>query len=117
MKYTTSASALAFTLFASNVLSQDCPAGTNRTIEWADCASPTKTDDDGNVSVGSARLQCGILEVPLDWQNIDTRTLRIPLVRIPALNNPLDQSIIVNPGGPGASGVDTVAFGGDDLQA
>ncbi|HWC36118.1 MAG TPA: alpha/beta hydrolase [Mycobacteriales bacterium] len=53
-------------------------------------------------------LQCSTLLVPLDYQHLGGRTLHIAVIREPA-SGQSDGSLIVNPGGPGASGVDFVA--------
>lgn len=116
MLYTQYAAVLAAAFFTHIVYSQDCPTGYSRSIDWKPCPSPKKTYKNGKTVTGSARLQCGVLDVPLDWTNVDRRTMRIPLVRLPASGKALNQSVIINPGGPGGSGIDTVAFGGEDMQ-
>lgn len=82
-------------------------------------ASPTPP---GTTPSGAAPLkwsacgaaQCARLEVPLDWTGRDPRArgLRIALamLRYPATGSAADRigSLVVNPGGPGASGVDFV---------
>jgi len=55
--------------------------------------------------------ECGSLTVPLDYNEPDGPTISIALARIPAT----DQagrigSLITNPGGPGGSGVEGLAF-------
>lgn len=107
--------AWAVVFFTHIVIAQDCPTGYSRSIDWKPCPSPTKVEN-GEYYVGSKLLQCGVLDVPLDWQSTDTNSMKIPLVRIPASGTALNQSIIVNPGGPGVSGIDMVAFSGDYLQ-
>ncbi|WP_134664305.1 MULTISPECIES: alpha/beta hydrolase [unclassified Amycolatopsis] len=59
--------------------------------------------------------QCSQVEVPIDRAHPETGTAHIPLTRLPAA----DQqhrigSLLVNPGGPGGSGVGFVRFGGLD---
>ncbi|MFE1470657.1 alpha/beta hydrolase [Nocardiopsis dassonvillei] len=66
-------------------------------------------------------LECGTVTVPLDHDEPGGRTLDIALVRAPASGPPQERlgSLVVNPGGPGASGVralDTPLFG-DDVRA
>lgn len=106
MRQSYSASALAFFTFASSVLGQDCPTGYGRTVKWISCST-----------TNSPRLQCATLDVPLDYSTPSTGTLRIPLVREPARDDlegvvVLNKTIIYNPGGPGASGIDSLASGG-----
>lgn len=57
---------------------------------WADCG-------DG--------LQCASLTVPVDWQRPEGEALALAVVRRPASDGQQRQgSLLVNPGGPGASG-------------
>ena len=52
-------------------------------------------------------FQCGSVTVPLDYANPDKDTIKIALVRKPA-TDPAHRigSLLTNPGGPGASGID-----------
>jgi pimeloyl-ACP methyl ester carboxylesterase len=57
-------------------------------------------------------LQCAWLTVPRDYSQPDGPTIRLRLARVPA-SGPADQrlgSLVVNPGGPGASGLDFAAY-------
>ena len=60
-------------------------------ISWSDCGSG---------------FQCGSLTVPLDYANPQKDTIKIALVRKRA-TNPTQRigSLLINPGGPGASGI------------
>ena len=61
-------------------------------IAWSDCGGG---------------FQCGTLQVPLDYQNPTARTITLALIRKPATNNSARiGSVLVNPGGPGESGID-----------
>jgi len=104
-------SAITFVAFAASALGQDCPTGYGRSIQWVDCPVPAS-----NTSVGNPTLQCGTLDVPLDYQNLSAGTLTLPLVKQPAVVSSnvtiLNQSIIFNPGGPGASAIYDIADGG-----
>jgi pimeloyl-ACP methyl ester carboxylesterase len=55
---------------------------------------------------GTAGLQCATMTVPLDYADPTGRTIAIAIARLPALNAPARGSIVVNPGGPGESGID-----------
>ncbi len=55
-------------------------------------------------------LECGSVTVPLDYSAPDGPVLDIDLVRVPAAGESVG-SIFVNPGGPGASGIDFVRDG------
>ncbi|MDR2453739.1 MAG: alpha/beta hydrolase [Bifidobacteriaceae bacterium] len=51
--------------------------------------------------------ECATLEVPLDWDNPEGETIELALARIPATNQAERiGSLLLNPGGPGGSGVD-----------
>jgi len=65
--------------------------------------------------------QCARLQVPLDWTNLSNpHTVALALTRVPA-TVPRDDptfggSILVNPGGPGGSGVDEVIWDGYGMR-
>ncbi|MFC8451341.1 alpha/beta hydrolase [Kitasatospora sp. NPDC057223] len=72
-------------------------------ITWAACPDPQ------NENLDTTGLECGKLHVPLDYANPGTAALDIALVRLPAAKP--DQkvgSLVVNPGGPGGSGLEFV---------
>lgn len=60
-----------------------------QTLKWSSCGG---------------EFQCTTLEVPLDYADPDGDTIDLSVLRSPA-EDP-EGSLIVNPGGPGASGVD-----------
>lgn len=79
-------------------------------------------DGDGNGSIGwkscGDNLECGELTVPLDYQNPDGAVIQLALVKLLA-TDPAKRigSIVVNPGGPGESGVDYVTqYGASDFS-
>lgn len=51
-------------------------------------------------------FQCARLEVPLDYRAPRGQTIRVALVRLPARDDRPRGSLVLNPGGPGASGID-----------
>ena len=67
-------------------------------IEWSTCDE--YPDDE--------MVECGVLEVPLDYADLEGETLEIALLRIPASSNKPKGVVLSNPGGPGESGVDFV---------
>ncbi|MEZ5258889.1 MAG: alpha/beta fold hydrolase [Ilumatobacteraceae bacterium] len=69
-------------------------------IDWRDC------EDDSLTSVG---LDCGTLDVPLDYDDPGADTIELALVRLPATSSSPTGSILFNPGGPGGSGIEFVA--------
>jgi pimeloyl-ACP methyl ester carboxylesterase len=50
--------------------------------------------------------QCTKLLVPIDYANLSTGTFQISVLKYPTINKKKLGSLIVNPGGPGGSGVD-----------
>ncbi|MFI9326496.1 alpha/beta hydrolase [Kitasatospora sp. NPDC052868] len=70
-------------------------------IAWAPCA-----DDPATAKVDESVVQCAALKVPLDYAAPAGDTIEVAIVRNPAVKQ--DQrvgSLLVNPGGPGGSGV------------
>lgn len=71
-------------------------------VHWQPCA-----DDD--------RFQCATMTAPLDWQDPAADSIELALARLPATGEKVG-SLVMNPGGPGASGIDTLlgsaAYGG-----
>ncbi len=63
-------------------------------VEWSDCEGG----------------ECGRLVVPIDYDNPDDGSIELELLRVPAEGERLG-SLLVNPGGPGASGVEYARLG------
>jgi pimeloyl-ACP methyl ester carboxylesterase len=63
-------------------------------------------------------FECATLQVPLDYDHPGRNPIRIGLVRLPA-TSPEDRigSLLVNPGGPGGSGVELVLLAGQFLYS
>ncbi|MFC8450909.1 alpha/beta hydrolase [Kitasatospora sp. NPDC057223] len=75
-------------------------------IAWAPCADDPKTEKNDE-----SAAQCGSLRVPLDYADPAGEAVTVGLARNPA-GKP-DQrigSLLVNPGGPGGSGVQMVEY-------
>ncbi|MCP4893486.1 MAG: hypothetical protein GY911_06685, partial [Actinomycetales bacterium] len=68
-----------------------------QTVAWGPCSDAAR---------GS---ECGTITVPLDYGNPTGRTLDLAVLRIPASGNARG-SLLVNPGGPGAGGVDFAEY-------
>lgn len=80
-------------------------------IEWGSCAD----DDTYAPADEDATLECAMLTVPLDYEHEDGDTIDIALVRAPATAD-REGAVVFNPGGPGASGFDPIAYSGSYLQ-
>ncbi|MET0900514.1 MAG: alpha/beta hydrolase [Mycobacterium sp.] len=68
-------------------------------VDWAPC----ELRDGGQVDL-PADTQCGQLAVPVDYDNPDAGAAELALIRFPATGDKIG-SLVVNPGGPGESGV------------
>ncbi|MGH3778572.1 MAG: alpha/beta hydrolase [Pseudonocardiaceae bacterium] len=89
------------------------PAGLERfygqNLTWGGCQEFATTER-AQDSFADPALQCTRVEVPLDYANPQGRTARLGLLRRPADNQQERLgSLLVNPGGPGASGMSAVA--------
>jgi pimeloyl-ACP methyl ester carboxylesterase len=72
-------------------------------ITWAPCkAAPS---DESRIPPGA---ECGMLSVPVDYTKPDGDVAQIAMIRFKATGQKIG-SLIVNPGGPGESGVEAVA--------
>ncbi|GAB3587363.1 alpha/beta hydrolase [Amycolatopsis endophytica] len=78
-------------------------------LTWGECA-PYATSDDVRSAFGSNDLQCARLTVPLDYTKPrgDTITIGVLRHKAAATSNRVG-SLVINPGGPGASGMSAAA--------
>ncbi len=86
----------------SKPLAIDAPAGLEKyyaqILVWDNCID----DDD---------FKCAEIEVPLDYENPDFKSITLALKKLEANKPPLKVgSLLINPGGPGGSGVDYVSY-------
>ncbi|MFE2751399.1 alpha/beta hydrolase [Actinosynnema sp. NPDC059335] len=88
------------------------PAGLERfygqQLGWEDCAPYATTGTTTTLFRSKKSIECARLEVPLDYAKPDGRTIRIGLLRQRATGDRIG-SLIMNPGGPGASGMAAAA--------
>ena len=81
---------------------QPTPAFTPAPIEWGPCDSEPLKD-----------AECGMVEVPLDYDDPEGEKISLAVSRVKA-TVPADEYqgvMLVNPGGPGASGLDLAVLG------
>lgn len=78
------------------------PAPTPGDIDWGSCTDQMAT---------MASLKCGRLEVPLDPEEPEGPTIELELARSASTGSPDERigSLVINPGGPGASGIEFLA--------
>jgi pimeloyl-ACP methyl ester carboxylesterase len=82
------------------------PHAANRaSIDWGPCKPP------------GPRLQCARVRVPLDWDHPNGRKINLAVIRHLA-SKPKRRigSMLINPGGPGDTGVGLVRGGGDEID-
>ena len=72
------------------------------TVQWGPCQVAAEGDDDAELPDGA---QCGKLTVPVDYAKPDAGNADVALIRFPATGEKIG-SLVINPGGPGGSGVD-----------
>lgn len=86
----------------------------NQTLTFGPCDSYATTAADAKV-FADRRFECARLQVPLDYQNPDRRTAQIAVLRVRATGAPEKRigSLLLNPGGPGSSGMGYAAMVAD----
>lgn len=78
-------------------------------LSWGSCKSYAPTPDDDTLYSNSA-LQCARMNVPLDYSKPDGTKISIALLRIKASDSAHRVgAVVMNPGGPGASGMEAAA--------
>ena len=76
-------------------------------ITWSVCSGENAPE---------APFECGSVYVPVDYDNPDGDKISIALVRIPAsTEKEYEGVILLNPGGPGVSGFDSLVDMGEEL--
>lgn len=90
-----------------------CEAGSEKTprpldrfvkpLAWATCTGEEAPE---------APFECATLKVPLDYKDLNGETIAIAMIRIPAAGDAAKGVILTNPGGPGESGFDSMAYAG-----
>ena len=72
-------------------------------IKWAQCKAAAS--DETRIPAGA---ECGMLSVPVDYSKPDGDVAQIAMIRFKATGQKIG-SLVVNPGGPGKSGVEVAA--------
>ncbi|MFF2043289.1 alpha/beta hydrolase [Kitasatospora sp. NPDC058170] len=80
-------------------------------IAWAACPADPQA---AKAKIDISAMLCGTLHVPLDYANPAADALDIALIKLPAAKpEQRTGSLMVNPGGPGESGIEMVKYGAD----
>lgn len=78
-------------------------------LDWGSCQDYASSDL-GRMAVGLPDLQCARMKVPLDYAEPDGPSIQIGVLRKPATGQgERIGSLVLNPGGPGASGTEAAA--------
>ncbi|MEW9553782.1 alpha/beta hydrolase [Nonomuraea sp. NPDC050783] len=77
------------------------------TVAWRPCTD--LTGPDGKALPPTSGFECGTVQVPLDHDEPGGKKIGLALIRVRATGDRLG-SLVFNFGGPGASGVDTLAL-------
>ncbi|MEU4578334.1 alpha/beta hydrolase [Nonomuraea sp. NPDC023979] len=77
------------------------------TVAWSPCTDLTGAD--GKPMAPDPAVECGKVPVPLDYTKPSGDTIDLALIRVKATGDKLG-SLVFNFGGPGGSGVDTLAL-------
>jgi pimeloyl-ACP methyl ester carboxylesterase len=107
--------AVAAVLAATGLLVTSCRVGTDdvgpNSIDslGVDSPGPAAQSDPAFPTVASwtpcgEGVECTVLTVPVDWGNPDGTTIDLAVIRRPSIGASLGP-LVINPGGPGASGV------------
>jgi pimeloyl-ACP methyl ester carboxylesterase len=73
-------------------------------IQWAPCKASAASDET-RIPAGA---ECGLLSVPVDYAKPDGDVAQIAMIRFKATGQKIG-SLVINPGGPGESGVEAAA--------
>jgi pimeloyl-ACP methyl ester carboxylesterase len=101
------------------------PAGLERfhrqTLQWGQCGDYAKTATESTVMAMVDGLECTRMQAPLSYDDPGGETIRIAVARRPAPGpQPALGSLVLNPGGPGGSGLfatATTALGLDKAKS
>ena len=77
----------------------------NDTLDWAACDDPNAQDP---------ALECATLAIPLDYDEPTGDSIDLALIKYPATDDRTG-AVLFNPGGPGGSGFDPIAFSGSAI--
>jgi pimeloyl-ACP methyl ester carboxylesterase len=101
----------------SSPASTTAPAGSSGSAS-AGSSSAASSLSWHSCTAQGASLQCASLKVPLDYSHPGGRKITLALSRVPATAPPAKRqgALLVNPGGPGGSGLNLAAFVADGLD-
>ena len=77
-------------------------------LSWGPCANYS-TDDSTKQLYAKSRFQCAYLTVPLDYSKPTGSTVKVGVLKVAATGTDRIGSVVMNPGGPGVSGMSSAA--------
>ncbi|KAF8890364.1 hypothetical protein BD779DRAFT_1610817 [Infundibulicybe gibba] len=103
----------------ANSLSGD-PLASNRPFSWDNVKPSLVLTWQNCYKSKSRQFECARLIVPRDYSNLQGATIAIALVRLPSSvhveSSEYRGPVLINPGGPGGSGVDFVVGSGESIS-
>lgn len=115
MKFST-LSVLSSLTAISALPSSNANTSSKKSIHWKDCDRAILKQLNTTYSPITVPVQCGSLKVPLDYTGGCAKKLDLALLRVKATEKPFRGSVLINPGGPGSSGVEYVAQGSEEIH-
>jgi pimeloyl-ACP methyl ester carboxylesterase len=82
-------------------------------VDWGACdlqAMYGNEELDAAEAAWAEALECGSVRVPVDYEDAGGLQVRIAMVRHPATGSMRTGSLLVNPGGPGGSGIELAQY-------
>lgn len=93
------------------------PQQKRATLQWRACPELNEEIAASIPTIEMSPFDCATLEVPLDHSSPETSELiELSLIKVNATQEPVLGSVLYNPGGPGASGTETMPFSAGDLH-
>ncbi|CAJ0542957.1 Ff.00g003380.m01.CDS01 [Fusarium sp. VM40] len=98
---------------ASPARESSVAADVSASLNWAACKLDLPDVAQQLLKAGD----CATIEVPLDYTNPNSKkTVELQLLRFKATKKPFKGTVFWNPGGPGISGIETLAYLGQDFR-
>ena len=80
-----------------------------QSLAWEECTSYAQTAIEDAAYAASPQAECALLTVPMDYSAPDGETIQIAVMRFAARGDAIG-SLVLNPGGPGGSGLFAAAM-------
>jgi pimeloyl-ACP methyl ester carboxylesterase len=84
-------------------------------LDWESCYQQEARQARRDLKDPTIRFQCAVLRSPLDHDEPRGPKIDVAVVRLPARKTDNARSLMLNPGGPGGSGIELVVYAGPSL--